>query len=336
MDALPQYVFEGIWNGRAILIAGQDLARGETARLLGSDTLDETLHSELLKPSDVFLDRVTSLRASLPDSAHVEVAQAPWALVLSTALDTRLASALEAAAPGARRVRRRFINDVDADALIRGSTILEVMHLSLFSNASSADGILPDPSRWARATRLMQPRVLDRLKDTVGPAHIVILDGLNKHDPLDLEDLVTALEGLDDTQIVLCAVNDIDVAWLLAARPNVVVVRGSAASLLRQARVGASASPPPLLQSDDLAISVRGSANNERLTVVFRADELRDIRRHVEIIGDAPGLVAPAERDARLSAFRSFIRTPRLRPDYEHFFPEFVWSGKLTSSFLTR
>ena len=30
MEQLPKYVVDAIWKGRAVLIAGQDLARGET------------------------------------------------------------------------------------------------------------------------------------------------------------------------------------------------------------------------------------------------------------------------------------------------------------------
>jgi hypothetical protein len=103
MDQLPKYVVDAIWKGRAVLIAGQDLARGETQGLLGSDASLHGLRVALAQPSSPLLDRVASLRASAPDSAHVEVAQAPWALVFSSAVDTRLASALEAAAPAARR-----------------------------------------------------------------------------------------------------------------------------------------------------------------------------------------------------------------------------------------
>ena len=323
MEQLPKYVVDAIWKGRAVLIAGQDLARGETQGLLGSDNSLPSLRAALAQPSSSLLERVASLRVSAPDSAHVEIAQAPWALVFSSGVDTRLASALEAAAPAARRVRRRFVNELDADNLLRSPTVLEVMHLSLVSDFASPDGAVPEPRQWSRATRLIQPRILDRVRDVVGPAHIVIVDGVTGADALDRDDLVAAFDGLDDAQIILCDTNRDDTAWLRNTRPGALVLHGVLADLLQFARAETPLPVPELLRAEDFAITARAEESAERRTAVFRADEIRDIRRHLEIVGDAPGLPAPTERDERLRGFRTFLRTPRLRPDYQSFVAEF-------------
>src|SRR4051794_14253763 len=103
MDQLPKFVVDAIWTGRAILIAGQDLNRGDSRGLLAFDASPPSLRAALLEQLSSLMGLVAALLASAPQSAHVEVAQVPWALVLSSALDTRLAAALEAAAPAARR-----------------------------------------------------------------------------------------------------------------------------------------------------------------------------------------------------------------------------------------
>ena len=323
MDRIPNHIIDASWNGRAVLVAGQDLVRGETQALLGFDVPPSSLRAAFSQPSSPLLERLQNIRASAPSPAHVEVAQVPWALVFASAVETRLASALEAAAPAARRVRRRFVNDVDADNLVRSPTILEVMHLSLISEATSLDGAVPDPRQWLRVTRLMQPRILEHLKTLVGPAHIVIVDGVTNYDTLDRDDLIAALEGLDDAQIVLCSTESEDNAWLLNVRPGVVVLDGSLAELLQYTRSESLLPVPELLGAEDFAITARAEDNGERKTLIFRADEVRDIRRHLEILGDAPSQRAPTERDERLRAFRTFLRTPRFRPDYRSFVSEF-------------
>ncbi len=323
MDRIPNYVIDASWNGRAVLIAGQDLVRGETQALLGFDVPPSSLREALSQPSSPLLERLQNIRASVPGPAHVEVAQVPWALVFASSVETRLAAALEAAAPAVRRVRRRFVNDVDAGNLVRSPTVLEVMHLSLVSEATSLDGAIPDPRQWLRVTRLMQPRILEHLKKLVGPAHIVIIDGVTNFDTVDRYDLIAALDGLDDTQIVLCGTESEDNAWLLNVRPGVVVLDGNLAELLQYARSETLLPVPALLAAEDFAITARAEDNEERKTLIFRADEVRDIRRHLEILGDAPSQKTPTERDDRQRAFRAFLRTPRFRPDYDSFVSEF-------------
>jgi len=323
MEDLPRSVLDSIWKGRAILIAGQDLARDESSQLLEGDEPSQSLRGALSKPSSALLGRIAALRKSAADAAQVEVSQAPWALVLSSAIDTRLASALEAAAPASRRIRRRFVDDIDADSLVRSPAILEVMHLSLLADASSPDGAVPEPRGWSRVTRLMQPRVLDRLKNIAGPSSIIVIDGVSATDTLDREDLIAAFEGLDDAQIVLCGGSSEQPAWLLNTRPGVLVLAESLAEVLARARVETPSPVSTLLRAEDLTLTVRGARAGDNVTVVVRAEELRDIRRHLDIIGDAPGLVAPGERDERLRAFRTFLRTPRLRPDYNSFVFDF-------------
>ena len=323
MDQLPKYIVDAIWKGRAVLLAGQDLVGGEAQEMLGSEGSASGLRVALSQPSAPLLERIASLRASAPDTAHVEVAQAPWALAFSSALDTRLASALEATAPEARRVRRRFVDDIDSDILFRSPTVLEVMHLSLVSDASSLDGAVLEPRQWSRATRLIQPRILDHVKDVVGPAYIVVVTGITVSDALDRDDLLAAFDGLDDAQIILCDKKTEDTAWLRNARPDVLVLQSALADLLQRARAETPLPVPELLRAEDLAITVHAEENAERRTAVFRADEIRDIRRHLEIVGDTAGLPAPIERDERLRAFRAFLRTPRLRPDYQSFVAEF-------------
>ena len=323
MNKLPKYVLDAIWGGRAVLIAGQDLVRGETQTLLSSETSSTGLAPGLLHPTKALLDRIGVLRGAAPATAHVEVAQVPWALVLSSALDTRLAAALESAAPASRRIRRRFVNDVDADNLVRSATVLEVMHLSLTSDATTSDGAVPDPSRWARATRLNQPRILDHLREIVGPAYIVIVDGVSAADPLDRDVLIAAFEGLDDTQIILCDDRLAEAEWFRIALPGAPLLQGSLANLLKESIAEPQVSLRALLQANDLAVRVRVAENEERQTLVLRAEELRDIRRHVEILGDSPGLLVSSQRDERLADFRKFLRTPRHRPDYGSFALEF-------------
>jgi hypothetical protein len=112
--------------------------------------LPRGLRQALSQPSPTIRERITELRAAAPDPAHVEVSQVPWALVLSSAIDTRLATALEAAAPEARRVRRRFVDEVNSEILVRSPTVLEVMHLSLISRTDSLDGAIAQPTSWTR------------------------------------------------------------------------------------------------------------------------------------------------------------------------------------------
>jgi hypothetical protein len=328
MAHFPKHVFDAIWQGRAVLFTGQEFVDGDTQALIDAGTAATTLRQALLRPTRSFLDKVNSLREADPDGAHVEVARLPWALVISSAFDTRLARALEAAAPTARRVRRRFVDDPDADILARSPTVLEVMHLSLFSSPTSPDGALPEPSKWTRATRLMQPRVLERLKDAIGPAYYVVIDGVSYADALDREDLVVSLEGVDDAQIVLCEPREDDTAWLRDPRPGAVVLTASLPALLQTARAEAPLAVPYLLRTDDLAVTARSTKNGERRIAIFRAEELRDVRRHVEILGDEPGQPAPTSRDERLRAFRLFLRTPRLRADYQTFVKEFCLERK--------
>ena len=323
MIQLPKHVFNSIWRGRAVLIAGQDLVRGDTEELVKEDGPSLTLGEELLRPRPHFQTKVTALRQAPPSSAHVEVAQLPWALVISSALDTRLDSALEAAAPAARRVRRRYVDEPDADILARSPTVLEVMHLSLFSSPTSPDGAVPEPGKWTRASRLLQPRVLERLRDAIGPAFYVVIDGVTHADALDRENLLVSLEGIDDAQIVLCDPREDETSWLRDSRPGVLALFETLPALLRTARAEAPLELPELLRAEDLAITVRSAQNGERRIVIFRAEELRDIRRHVEIVGDAPGRPAPKLRDERVRAFSAFLRTPRLRADYQSFVPDF-------------
>jgi hypothetical protein len=165
--------------------------------------------------------------------------------------------------------------------------------------------------------------VLERLKDAVGPAHFVVIDGVTAVDALDREDLVAALQGLDGAQMALGEANVGEATWLRDACPGALILQGSLVDLLRRAQVDQLFPIPEILRAEDLAVTVRAANTVETRSVVFRAEELRDIRRHVEIIRDAPGCPVPADRDERLAAFRKFIRTPRLRPEYESFVPEF-------------
>lgn len=322
MVDLPRHIFDAIWQGRAALIVGQELVSGDTQALIHQAAAD-SLRKALLRPTRDFLDNVTRLRESDPDSAHVEIAQLPWALVISSALETRLVRALEAAAPAARRVRRRFVDDPDADSLVRSPTTLEVMHLSLFSSPTSPDGVLPEANRWSRATRLMQPRVLERLKDAIGPAHYVIIAGVGSADTLDREDLAASLEGIDDAQVVLCEPQVDDTAWLRDYRPGAIILNASLDQLLQKARVEAPQAVPDILRADDLLVTARSIKDGGRQVATFRAEELRDVRRHLDILGDRPGQITPATRDERLRAFRKFLRTPRLRADYQTFVGDF-------------
>lgn len=323
MDRIPNYIIDASWNGRAVLIAGQDLVRGDTQALLGFGVPPSSLRAAFSHPSPSLIESLQNIRSSAPSTVHVEIAQVPWSLIFTSAVETRLASALEAAAPAARRVRRRFVNDVDADNLVRSPTILEVMHLALVSEATSLDGAAPEPRQWLRVTRLMQPRILEHLKRLVGPAHIVIIDGVTNYDTLDRDDLIAALDGLDDAQIVLCSTKSEDNSWLLSVRPGVVVLDGNLAELLQQTRAETVLPDPELLEAEDFAITVRAEDSGERRTLIFRADEVRDIRRHLKILGDSPSQKAPTVRDERRRAFRAFLRTPRFRPDYDSFVSEF-------------
>lgn len=306
--------------------------RGQTAQLIDPAEGSESLRDGLLKPSAPLLQRIAAVRASAPHPDHVEVAQVPWALVLSSAIDVCLAAALEAAAPAARRVRRRFIDDVDADSLARSPAVLEVMHLSLLADATSPDGTVPGPERWSRIIRLMQPRVLDRLKETVGPAYIVIIDGVTERDPLDRGDLAAALEGLDDSQIVLCDGTHEHGAWLRSVRPGVLVLDARVAQLLAGARAAAPVAVPAILRAEDVALKVLDARGADKVTVVLRAEELRDIRRHLEVVSDVPGLPA---RASATSACGYFVRSCELHdfsPIMEVLYSTFASTEKRTRS----
>lgn len=318
MNLVPSEVLAKIRQGRAVLLAGQDLNAGETAKVLDAN---RTVSQFLRMPTQAETERLEILRAEPASAAHVDVARQPWSLVLTSALDMRLTTALEAAAPLARRIRRRFVNDPDASVLTRNPTSLPVTHLFLERTPASLDGVVPAPAAFSRLSRILVPAILRPLSEAIGPNQIVVIAGVGPLDGLSRDDLAAALGDLDPTQIVLCA-PDGDSQWLTETLPGACVFRATLPSLIETDRGDGVEAMSSLLEADDLAVSVREEVSEARRTVVFRAAELQEIKRFVTVLPDGFPR-APAARDEVEAAFERFVRTPRFRADYESWRSEF-------------
>lgn len=282
MDRLPPEIVAKIQQGRAVLLAGPDLNPGEAARVPASG---RAVSDVLRAPIASELDRLASLRDEVASDRHVEVARQPWSLVVTTALDTRLTSALEAAAPLARRVRRKFANDLDATDLPRSAVAPSVMHLLLERDPAGVDGRLPSAGSFVRLSRILMPAILAALPPAIGADQVVVISGTSPLDVLNADDLAAALEPLDPSQIVICAPGG-DVQWPSDLIPGASVLRADLASLLSAARLDAGNLASPLLEAGDLALSAREHLSGSRRQIVFRAAELQEIRRFVTLLPD--------------------------------------------------
>ncbi len=318
MDRLPSEVLAKIRQGRAVLLAGQDLNAGEAARILDAN---RTISQFLRAPTQAETEKLEILRAEPAAAAHVDVARQPWSLVLTSALDTRLTSALEAAAPLARRVRRRFVNDPDASVLTRNPTSLPVTHLLLERNPAGLDGVVPAASSLSRLSRILVPAILRPLSEAVGPNQVVVIAGIGPWDGLSRDDLAAALSDLDPAQVLLCA-PDGDAEWLTDTLPGATVLRATLASLLEADRLERGEVISSVLEAGDLAVAVREEASETRRSVVFRASELQEIKRFVTVLPDGFPR-PPALREEVQAAFERFVRTPRFRADYDSYSSEF-------------
>jgi hypothetical protein len=332
MNGARDSINNAIYSGRAVLLAGHGVSAVSAQQILtacafsGPPAEGVGLQGYLNDPVQgekvaVVVDR---LERQEGNSELRRICSAPWGLVVSTAIDTSIARALNETNRDARRLRHHFVDQAIEGTLPKRPQLLDVAHLARVTDPHRPLGAVTYGRRWRNIRQLSQPALLRSLAAQIGPAHIVCVAGINLSDIVDWRLVATSLVDLDPERVIwfLEPGNQITSEELLTELPGITLVRDSLDAVLRAAedapieKERLAALKSTVLDTDDLVVNVRvGDANRP---VVFRSAELRDFRRHVEVLPDLTDRRTIEESGERKTAFVEFLGRPRVRPDYEN------------------
>jgi hypothetical protein len=332
MSSLSQnLITHEIFTGRAALIAGQGLSAITPAQILRSCGIT-MVPNEGMSLQDYLLDAVhgpkiaatideLEKRTAAPEARRV--CSAPWALVVSTSIDSSFVQVLSETNGEARRLRNHFVDQAIPDSLPKRPTLLDVYHLSRISDERRSYGQFAGGRRWRQISQLSQPALLNSLAAKIGPVCRVCIAGLKKDELLDWRLVASSLADFDPERVVwfLAPDDGITSDQITDELPNITVVHTPLDEYLRSAeestgdRERIAELRSAILDQEDLVVSVRAEDAIKR--VVFRASELRDFRHHLEILPDLSDRPAISDIDERRIRFIRFLGNPRLRPDYD-------------------
>ena len=267
------------------------------------------------------VDRL-DIRDPKPETRRVS--SPPWGLVVSTAVDTSLARALNETNRDARRVRHHFVDQALTVTLPKRPNLLDVLQLARVSDLHRPLGQLPYGRRWRQVQRLSQPGLLKELATQIGPAHTVCVAGLGLGNVVDWRLVASSLTEVDPERIVwlLDPANQLPAEELLAELPGITLVHDSLDAILQAAEAISeeqhhlSHLKSTVLDTNDLVVTV-GTGSTIR-PIVFRSAELRDFRRYVEVLPDMSEQQKAEQGVEWQVDFVNFLSRPRIRPDYEN------------------
>lgn len=202
---LEQSFVSSLASGRAVLLLGQnhspammaealrDIAaalRREPKRSLRQQLADQVDASDL--PN---VRRAFSLHS--PTEELLDVTQEPWAMVLTSAVDTVATDALRQATSSGRRLRLLFPAQTTGQLLRPSPEALTVIRL-FGSLEEQDDRFLPplDGRELRQRQRFDVAALLNRLPDVVGPYGVLAIVGVDGDDWIDLDDLSLACSQL--------------------------------------------------------------------------------------------------------------------------------------------
>lgn len=323
-------LIQNAFGGRAVLFAGQELNPGSSSRLL------QALSAHTVVSSSA---SVESVCASISDPKLIEfaaktsnesgssvplrrVADIPWAAVFTSAMDDALSSELANRDSQSRRIRHLFLNDEMPAFFPRRNEVLTMVHLCHLADEQSITGVPLSGRNWGKATRLLIPRLLGGLAESIGPAHLLCIAGVKRGDPVDPLLLADSVSNLDPDNVYWFVRPDdqLDVAELRLAAPDIHIVESdftdSLASYLDSAKSQAELSElkNQTLQLHDLIVTV-GVGEMERV-LSFRASEVREFRRHLLIVPDLKAKAASSGSIERKHDFVRFLSASRETPDW--------------------
>jgi hypothetical protein len=311
-------LFEFAFSGRAVLLTGQNLDPE------GSEALRQQLIKALsLAPSASIKEAFGStsdMAAVMPilrgisskSSSNLrKVADIPWAAVFTSSFDDSFSAQLAIESSQGRRLRHLCIDSELPSFFARRNDVLTVSHLAHTSNDQSLTGIPISGRQISRAERFLIPGILRHLAQAVGPAHMLCIAGIGSGDLLDYE-LVADFAGELDPENVywfVAAHDQMDLRLISDRLPKInlvgVALTDSLENHLATAvnKVDAERRRGQILELNDLVVTVQTEGGQR--AVSFRADELREFRRHLVVVSDMP---APSRRSAAPENKEDFIR----------------------------
>ena len=179
------------FSGRAILLSGQNLEPG-TGELLRKKLLSGLQLDEKATLADAC--RIISEPAAIASASNSivagptkglrRVAEVPWAAVFTSAIDDLLSTELARQDSQGRRLRHLSVDERLPAFFPRHNDVLTIMHLMHSADRQTATGSPVCGTQWGRAQRLLIPGVLRGLPQSIGPAHILCIAGIDSSDPL--------------------------------------------------------------------------------------------------------------------------------------------------------
>jgi hypothetical protein len=317
------------FSGRAILFAGQDIDSGTTEQLrkrlvvslgLPPDTTFGNVCGGL-STSTAVLAAIKSLDGADAGQGFRSVAQVPWAAVFTSSLDDRLSLELAKQDADGRRVRHLCLDEQMPVFFPRRNDVLAVLHLSHVSNEQTDTGLPIIGGLWGKAQRFLIPGVLKDLPQAIGPGHLLCIAGIGKHDPVSADLIAYLANELDPDNVYwfIAPSDGLLIGDLKQIAPNIHFIDSDFPSALEAflatSREDVAAQKEQVLELHDLAVTVNHDNHNRVLT--FRANELREFRRHLVILPDLSLTVAPGDRMKRRRDFIEFLSTGRQTPDWK-------------------
>ncbi|HVZ18921.1 MAG TPA: hypothetical protein VG897_17525, partial [Terriglobales bacterium] len=290
-------LFEFAFSGRAVLLTGQNLDPE------GSEALRQQLIKALsLAPSASIKEAFGStsdMAAVMPilrgigskSSSNLrKVADIPWAAVFTSSFDDSFSAQLAIESSQGRRLRHLCIDNELPSFFARRNDVLTVSHLAHTSNDQSLTGIPISGRQISRAERFLIPGILRHLAQAVGPAHMLCIAGIGSGDLLDYK-LVADFAGELDPENVywfVAAHDQLDLQLISDRLPKINLVGVALTDSLENYlattvnKVEAGRRREQVLELNDLVVTVQ--AEGGQRAVSFRADELREFRRHLVVV----------------------------------------------------
>ena len=320
-------ILDAISSGRAVLLGGQGLSAVSNAQLLSSCDIAST-SPDLSRLRSCLIDPVRGENAAahvealgqreIPPALH-QIFSAPWALVVSAAIDPSIGRAIVNTYREARRLRHHFVDQPTPGVLQKRPHLLDIVHLLRMHDPHKALGQTPFGRRLRQIFQLSQPALLNGLSAQIGPAHFVCVAGFGARDLIEWQLVASSLANMDPERIVWFLTSDDQITSeeLLAELPGITIVRDShfptscgSQTQYRGKKRDFTGLTNQVLDRQDLEISVRVDGTSR--PIVFRASELRDFRRHLEILPNMKARPLTVDLSERRETFIAFLRNPRV------------------------
>jgi hypothetical protein len=323
-------LFQSAFAGRAVLFAGQDLEPGTTDRFIDllsqhvSPTVNDTIErvcTQIVDPQYI-VKAANAIEETTPRRALQRVAEIPWAVVFTSALDNTFTMELASQDSQGRRLRHLTLDGELPAFFSRRNEVLTVLHISHLANEQSTTGIPLHGRSWGKAERLLIPGLLKDLAQAIGPAHLLCIAGITDRDAISsflLADSISALDP-DNVYWFVGQQDHLDLHELSLAAPNIHFIEEDFSQAVMaylessDAQASLSALKGEVLQLEDLAVTINISESQKVLT--FRASELREFRRHLLIVPDLKAKTASSQPLQRKQDFISFLSQNRETPDW--------------------